>query len=93
MKAVRFLLGRRFYNRPMSQAEFGALFDTAYTNVSKWERGRVFPPEAVLRKLVIDYGISADWILFEVWRQLAPELVEPLRSELESISTDLDQKE
>ena len=94
MMAVRYFIG---YNqtaksrspRPLSQDAFAGLLTEdrklERSNVSKWENGRVYPPEAVLKMLFLNYGISADWILFEAWNQLRSDLVEPLRAALEEV--------
>lgn len=89
MAAIRRWLGSKRPTGRLKQQEFADLIKNDSPldegNVSHWERGRQYPPEHVLRKLFFDFGISADWILFEAWSALKPETVVELREHLEAV--------
>ena len=46
----------------LTQAGFAALVGVTRDVVASWENGRVDPPEAVVRLICRDYGISYEWL-------------------------------
>ena len=46
----------------LTQAGFATLVGVTRDVVASWENGRVDPPEAVVRLICRDYGISYEWL-------------------------------
>jgi len=69
----------------LTQKEFAKLIGTSQGNVGDWERGRSLPGALAISRIVKQFNVSADWLLFgtnEKHDQENFEVLIPLLSQL-----------